>query len=321
MYHELSRDTETENRGYILLTRYRTDLRLTGSVIVGLGVVDWVWTQYARVAFVGWSPIAFFLALLVTIGVFYGYSGRSNRLSDAGIYAALWVAFSVVGAILTYAAATVRMPLRDAEFARIDAALGFDWIQWLRFVGSHQLLQRILAIAYATMLPQIIGSIIYFAHTERIDRNRELLCMAIFSLIASTAIASILPAISPYIRLHGVQPEDSQVMLNLRDGTISTVTLGQMQGIIEFPSFHTVIAVLLMYVHRMPSRSFVPVLILNFFMLLSLPSGGHHYLVDLIAGAAVATLSIGIVRTVTRKQYRSSRTIKSAPKSHRSFAN
>jgi hypothetical protein len=300
-YQEIPPMPARRTHGHACFSRSGADLRLIGSLIIGLAGVDWLWTKHAELAFIGWTPVTLCLAFLGTIGALYGYSGRSTRLSDAGIYAALWVAFSVVGAIFTYVAATLRMPLHDAQLTRLDAALGFDWIQWVRFIGAYPLLQRVLALAYVTMLPQIIGSIIYFAHTRRSDRNREFLSTAMVSLILTTAVAAILPAVSPYVLLYGVQPEDSQVMLSLRNRTMSTITLGEMQGIIEFPSFHTVIAILLMYVHRPPSPSALPITILNFLMLLSLPSCGHHYLADIVAGAGVAALAIAITRLIIRK--------------------
>jgi membrane-associated phospholipid phosphatase len=64
------------------------------------------------------------------------------------------------------------------------------------------------------------------------------------------------------------------------------------------PSFHTVLAILFTYAHRPPSRSFIPVAMLNLVMLVSIPFAGHHYVIDMIAGAALAAATIAIVRAV-----------------------
>ena len=53
------------------------------------------------------------------------------------------------------------------------------------------------------------------------------------------------------------------------------------------------------YSHRPPARTFVPVAILNAIMLIAIPFAGHHYLIDVIAGASVALLSIMTVQSVT----------------------
>ena len=78
----------------------------------------------------------------------------------------------------------------------------------------------------------------------------------------------------------------------MRAGGPHTFDLQKLTGIIKLPSFHTGLLVIFLYVHRPPSRSFIPVLALNALMLLSIPSEGHHYLVDMIAGGTVATLCI-----------------------------
>jgi hypothetical protein len=301
MYQELSRDSRTQIPSGVFLTRYGADLRVAGFVLTSLGVVDFLWTRYARITFVGWAPLAFFLALLATVSVVYGYSRRSIRLSDAGIYAMLWVAFSAVGAIFTYAAATMQMPLHDVELTQIDAILGFDWMRWAKFVAAHGILHRVLAIAYGAMLPQIVGSIVYLAHTEQQDRNRELLYMSMLALVVTTLISGMVPALGPNFHFHRIRHDYSEVLLELRSGTVSTFALGDMKGIIALPSFHTVMALLFIYVHRPPSGSFLPAAILNAIMLLSLPSQGDHYLSDVVAGFGVAALSITIVRAVMRR--------------------
>ena len=71
-----------------------------------------------------------------------------------------------------------------------------------------------------------------------------------------------------------------------------------MEGIVRFPSFHTALAVIFTYAHRGIRWSFPPVAALNGVMLRSIPSEGGHYLVDMIAGGAVALVAIGLVRAV-----------------------
>ena len=203
--------------------------------------------------------------------------GRNARLADVGNYAALWVAFSAVGSIFTYVVATMEMPLRDAQLSTIDAALGFHWTPWFYFIAHHRYLNLPLKVAYESMLPQIIGSILYFAHTGQTARNREFLTIAMLSLMVTTLISGLLPAVGPFIPGH--QPEFAKVLLTIRAGTARTFALDNMKGIVTMPSYHTVIALVLIWVHRPPSRSFPVVATLSGLMLLSVPSAGNHYLV------------------------------------------
>ena len=75
----------------------------------------------------------------------------------------------------------------------------------------------------------------------------------------------------------------------MRGGGPLSFDLSQLQGLISFPSYHTVLAVLLTYAHRR-SALLPPIALVNGVMLFSIPSYGGHYLIDMIAGAAVALL-------------------------------
>jgi membrane-associated phospholipid phosphatase len=289
-----------EGNGQIETGKDRGFLLLAWALTLLLGGLDWIWAGQLGLVFVGWLRVSGILIFLITIGFAYGYSGRSRRLSDASNYAALWVAFSAAGAISTYLVATLVMPLRDAEFVAIDAAMRFHWLAWYRFIEAHRVLQLPLFIAYFTFLPQIIGSILYFAHTGQTSRNAEMILIAMLSLIVTTTVSAFLPAVGPYVHFFGRQTEDIVVLMSLRAGGAHTFVTNRLQGIITFPSFHTVLAIIFMYVHRPPSRSFVPVAVLNVLMLLAIPSEGHHYLIDLISGALVAAVCIAVVRAVMR---------------------
>jgi membrane-associated phospholipid phosphatase len=67
------------------------------------------------------------------------------------------------------------------------------------------------------------------------------------------------------------------------------------EDIIKFPSFHTTLAIILTYSvrhYRWALAVFVP---LNCLVIVSIPTVGGQYLVDLFGGAAVAGLAIILV--------------------------
>jgi hypothetical protein len=280
-----------KDRGYLLWAWVLTLL---------LGALDWISADRIGLTFVGWLRVSCVLIFLIAIGLSYGYSGRSRRLSDAGHYAGLWIAFYPAGTIFTYVVATFAMPLRDAEFVAIDGSMGFHWLAWSQFIWAHRAIEVPLIFAYFTFLPQIVGSILYFAHTGQTRRNAEMIWITMLALIVTTIVSAVLPAAGPYTYFYGHETEDIVVLMSLRAGGAHTVALNSLKGIITFPSFHTVSAMVYTYVHRPPSRSFIPVAILNGIMLLSIPSEGHHYLIDMISGALVAAVCIAVVRGAMR---------------------
>ena len=77
----------------------------------------------------------------------------------------------------------------------------------------------------------------------------------------------------------------------LRDGTFKLIDLGNMQGLVSIPSFHTVLAILLSHAMRR-TRVAAVFWVLNAWMIVSTPRYGSHYLVDIIAGALTAIAAI-----------------------------
>ena len=273
--------------------------------VAAVAVVDWCWVVHKGWSFSGWPGVLTSLAILLTVAFVYGTSGRNHGLAEAGNYAALWIAFALAGAVFTYLTAALNMPLQDAALFRIDAAMGFDWFAWSHWLTAHTAFRTVLELVYQTFVPQIIGSVLYFAHIGRSDRNRELLWAGMISLMITAAMAGVLPALGPF--LAGAPPPWTIALIAVRDRAVSRFVFGDMQGVIAMPSFHAVIAILLIYTHRGLVRSFYPMVLLNFLMLLSAPSQGHHFLIDVIAGIAVAVLTISVLRLVIKPGEVSSR--------------
>ena len=86
----------------------------------------------------------------------------------------------------------------------------------------------------------------------------------------------------------------------IRSGQWTVFDLSRAEGIVNFPSFHTTLAILFVYAvrrHGWALAIFVP---LNAVMIASTVPVGGHYLVDLPAGAGVAAASIAATRSLQR---------------------
>lgn len=273
------------------------DLLVAWVAIAAFAAVDWLLVQQAGFEITGIPGLLRGVALVAAIGFFFEYTGRSQWVSDGANYLALWISLAIALNVYSYAIATLRMPMWDAQFARADVALGFHWSAIYDSILPHPMLRFVLRHAYNSFLLQIVGSIGYLAIFGHTERNRELLWIGLVSGLITTSLSGVFPALGPYEK---EVPSWSAILVTIRSGAMPKFALGQMAGIIAFPSFHTVAAIFLVYVHRPPLRSFIPIAILNAVMLVAIPFAGHHYLVDVISGAGVAVMSILIVRSAMR---------------------
>jgi hypothetical protein len=210
---------------------------------------------------------------------------------------ALFLAFLLTSETLSFLCATTGMPLRDGALATIDGALGFDWMAWAAQVWRHPLLDAVLTLAYFSYVPQFTASIAYYAFMSRSERVVELLWLLIIALGLTMAVFALLPAKGPWVEYDvatKLQSFPVTYFAALRGGSLHVVDVLQVEGVVDFPSFHAVYAVLLTYVHRGERRLFPAALALNALMLLSLPVPGGHYLADIIVGLIIAGAAIAL---------------------------
>ncbi len=271
-------------------------LRGDGVVMVTIGVmsvVALVWN-----AFVGIVFRTSFLAALATALPLFVISAifrrlRPNRLiAEVALYVGLWTLQPVVGVRLTYLANAIGVPLCDHALSAADAAIGFHWVDWARFVVAHPWLLRLNGLAYESYVVQPLLSIFILARWGRPGANRELLSSILIAFNITTFVSIFTPAIGPADAVGFVLPP-AGVIHAIRSH--ATTPLDYV-GIVSFPSFHTVMAVLFTLAHRngRVARWFFAAL--NVAMLLSTPYAGAHYLVDVFGGIVVALLSFLVSR-------------------------
>ena len=264
-------------------------------LLAAMALADVILCRATGLAFTEWGRIVPVCAAIAAIGWFYHRSGRGPRIARMALWIVLWVAFSAAGAVLTYAAAARGGALHDAGFAALDHALGFDWTLWYEFVGRHRALKLVLGIVYVSLMAQILFSVFVFSFRGWDERNGELLLAVIVGLIVTTALFAMFPTLGPCAEVPWFGRLYVDDLIAVREHTSANFALPALKGIVAFPSFHAVLAALFTYAHR-GWRGFAPIAALNAAMLVAIPSEGGHYLVDVVAGLAIAGLAILAVR-------------------------
>lgn len=274
--------------------------------IATLGLVDIAWARYDAIAFVHGEIYVVGVVLLLGAAAAWRLQRGGERFAGIAEAMAQFLAFLPVSATLSFLCATIARPLQDARFAAFDRALGFDWGQWAAAVAPVPGLAPLLALAYASYIPHFTLAISYYAAIGRSERCAELLWLLMIALLLTMTGFAALPVAGPWVHYHAAAELDSfpvTFFAALRSGNVHTIDLLQLDGIVGFPSFHAVYAVLLTYIHRGYRRLFSIALIANAMMLLSLPVPGGHYLADVIAGLAVAGAAIAMWSLLRRFEH------------------
>jgi hypothetical protein len=276
--------------------------------ILCIGVVDAVWSRHIGLTVHGWKGFAAAVAFCVLVSFVYRKLRPAPPIARLAAYAALWIVFTAFGCIFTYLAASVSRPLVDGYLASCDHFLGFDWIGWSNDVHRHALPSVVLRAAYDSLGLQIVASIIILSFGPEPDRNAELLLGAVLSLTVTALISAAWPTLGPWTPFNDqyASPDDllnARDVLTMRAGGSPSFALARLRGIVTFPSYHTVLAILFAYAHR-GRWSFPIFLIINCLMIASIPSEGGHYLSDVLGGIGLGVVAIVAARVILRRDFR-----------------
>ncbi len=238
-----------------------------------------------------WTPsLSLLLAVpcaCLGLAGFYRLRKPSMALvQDLLTYMALWAIYSLYAVRLTYLGLLLGFPFRDGLYTAWDASLGFHWGEWARFIAAHPALDHFLAKAYESNGLQILLAVPILAVWAP-GKNRELMTAIFLALIITLLIATLMPA-RGIAEQYGFKTNWGPIIDQLRQGGKGPFPY---VGILFFPSFHTVTAVLLVIAMRTIKWAFWLYLLANIALVLAVPLSGGHYLVDVLAGIAVAAIS------------------------------
>ena len=281
------------SRAFRLSLARREPLRLALLLTTLLIVADALW-----IAFGGWRLVARDIALLaaavaaLALPLLLPRYRHDARIAPALRCAALLLVFQAAAACLSYLLIALAPPLTDATLARWDATLGIDWRVLRQSQASlPALVQSALSVAYDSGLPQILAVVLYLGFSGRGDHLQDFMNRYAAVTLLVILLSAPVPAAGAF-KHFGVGPvADLWHFEALRDGSLRTLSLQAMQGLISMPSLHAAMAVLLAHaLFATPLRW--PALALNALMLAATPVLGGHYVVDVIAGTAVAAAVI-----------------------------
>ena len=269
--------------------------------VAGLAVA-WCAAAHIRLdtrAYLGLGLLS--LALLAGSAV-YRYARPDPRLAAMLFGSGFLCLFSAGASVLNYCLLTVAGPRIDAPLAALDRALGFHWPTAMVWVADHRLLNAALLAAYSSMLPQVALLMILMARRDSFQQVYRfclavaagaLICMGVWTIAPSFGAFSVyaLPRAAAHLPLALDQDYANALVALLRDGP-GYVSPHDAKGLIGFPSYHAVLALLVIaYARTIPLLRW-PALLLNLVVLVATPLQGGHHLVDVLAGVPVAAIAL-----------------------------
>jgi len=218
-------------------------------------------------------------------------------------YLALSLCMALVFRVFSYLCMAASGPLVDRQLLALDRALGFDWLAGWHFLSAHPVLMTAQRLLYDSLTYQALYMCLLLGLMSRVMALREVFWIIFLSAIVTNLIAIVLPAYGPFeifgLSSHGGFLPD---MKHLKSGGVMEFNLSELTGVICFPSFHTVMALGYAYSLRRTGIIGHTIATANVTMLLGVPFLGGHYVIDMIAGAAVFGLvTLGVRYAMSRQ--------------------
>jgi hypothetical protein len=217
----------------------------------------------------------------------------------------LFFLISFIGCLASYPMALMSSGWVDGYLLAADRLIGLDWLHYWTFTTSHPLYYELLGKAYMCIAFTPAAVIAALAGTGNFDRLYRFLAAHLICIVVTDVSLLCFPATSPaahFLSAHaagrpmaGIAP--IAIIQGLRDGTISTIQLSQLTGLIAVPSFHAEACVLYSWATWSLKKGRYAFLAVNGLMMLSTPIIGGHYFSDVLAGILVAG---GVIAACTR---------------------
>lgn len=190
--------------------------------------------------------------------------------------------------------------LIDKQLAQFDQVLGFDFPAFLKWFCRYPFAQKFFQFFYGSLIWLILASF-FVAPLVAQQKTRDLTMMLyVFTFLIGMIIYYFWPAIGPfyaYPQLHYSSAELAVLheVLAVRDHQMIHMFLG---GIISFPSFHVIWALIGAYAFKDKKYLYIPALFWAILIMVSTLTTGWHYLADVLAGTLLMVLALAFVKVI-----------------------
>lgn len=250
------------------------------------------------------------IAMMLLVSRMWWRNAGRERLADAcGAVGIVALGGMACGA---FAMLELRLhfPLADPMLRSWDLALGIDGLAISDWIFRHaEWMHLPMALAYNYTIPIFFGGLVVLSLIgDRVEAWRAAFCF-VGTLFTTCFIAIFVPAKGlgvwasqdlfdrlPAQAMRTFWPHFDEFYF----GADPVLRFQVVDGVISFPSFHSVVGFLVLAMWRKRLVTLIPAATWLFFMLLATLPGGGHYVVDLLAGFVVWAAWFVLSRRIER---------------------
>lgn len=234
---------------------------------------------------------------LLAIGVYIRMVKGAERVASLTVALAGYALFGISMGIFFHIFMPRPEPVLDDLLLRVDHFFGYHWpdaVVWL--ANEHAEIGRFLSIVYQSSFGQLIIVVVILAALGRSKELVRLQLTGMIGLFLTFVVWQLLPNFS--LSIHYPVPAAAEKSINLvtnsdygarlKDAALNGIPLisnDMMLGVVAFPSYHTVMACLVVW-FLIGTFAFWPAVLINIAMIPAIHIHGAHHILDVVGGIA-----------------------------------
>jgi membrane-associated phospholipid phosphatase len=278
----------------ILFLLNKTDFHYNTVVLFATDISSLTWLQ------------SFSTILLSLIFLFYGMYIRNESPWASTFIWGLGLFFWCMLAnmlLVNSIQATPFSPI-DPWLLKADRWMGINTSVLMEWTHNHPDFHKLFNFTYLALLFELIGIPMILTFFNGRKSLSVFYIAQLSTMIVGSLIYFFFPTMAPSGIVHSpyfshAQDDTSLRFLQIHHFLKPTSTDG---GLIAFPSFHVIWAILLVNACRAKKIFFYPILCFNIILIIATVFLGWHYVTDVISGVILALLGIAFGNWVYKKQ-------------------
>ncbi len=250
----------------------------------------------------GYAGLSLGGVFMIGLGQYYRKVRPDERIAATVTATGLFILFSMAGSVFNYMLLPVSFAPVDPVLTQLDAALGFDWPAFAIWMSGFPLFGTVLRVVYFSSMPQMIVIILvlgFFADPVHLQR---FLLTGIFGALLAIVCWSFFPSFGAS-SVHGlpsevlermpiaVGPAYGEELMRLSREGVDYLSPRNVLGLIGFPSFHTVMALMSVFFLLRIRPLAIPAVLINLLMIPAVLVQGGHHLMDVFGGLSIFWLA------------------------------
>jgi PAP2 superfamily len=229
--------------------------------------------------------------VIAPLALYYREKNQPGRM-DAVLTIPWGIVFGFCIISIVEASARIHFPLRDMSYGALDALLGVS-IPAIREWSLHHAAGRIANASYPLLNWFLLSALLVPGLAGRAVAAKVFLLANLIAFVISIPIITFWPAVGPWYAFHSAASPSQLALqseiLGLHNGTSQAL---QVAGVVCFPSFHVIWAILAAWSLSTFRPMRIPAAVLCALIICSTLTTGWHYFCDVWSGCIIAVISL-----------------------------